>query len=71
MALRDQVQEFSLELCREENKRDFDRMAQLVCEYEGIEDDKGVIGWALNRVKSIAPTITSAERKLNGVIEAT
>ena len=57
MALRDQVQEFTFELCKEESKLDYDRMAQLVSEYEGVQDEKGVIAWALKRTKTIAPTI--------------
>ena len=71
MALRDQVQEWTSELCKEENRRNYDRMAQLVSEYEGLEEGQGIISWALERVQSISPTIMGAVKKLNGIIEAT
>ena len=35
MAFRNQVEEFALELCKEESKLDYDRMADLIKEYEG------------------------------------
>ena len=44
-------------------------MATLISDYEAHED-KGLIGWALGRIRTISPTINQAEKKLNGVIDA-
>ena len=46
---RETVQAWVTELCREEGKKDYDRMAHLISDYEQVED-KGIIGWALGRV---------------------
>ena len=54
--LRQLVYEWLQELCKEPDKRDFDQMAKLISDYEQL-DGQGVIGWALERVKSISPTI--------------
>ena len=67
--LREQVFVWVSELCKEDGKRDFDVMARLISDYEKL-DGKGLIGWAQGRVRTIAPTISQAERKLSGVIEA-
>ena len=66
---RETVQAWVTELCREEGKKDYDRMAHLISDYEQVEN-KGIIGWALGRVQSISPTINQAEKKLKGVSEA-
>ena len=42
---RETVQAWVTELCREEGKKDYDRMAHLISDYEQVED-KGIIGWA-------------------------
>ena len=69
MAFRNQVEEFALELCKEESKLDYDRMADLIKEYEGYESK--VIKWCFRRIRKIAPTIHEAEKKMNGINEAT
>lgn len=70
LAFREQVQEFTLELCKEENKLDFDRMADLIHEYDGF-DSKNIIQRSLQDIRLNYPTIQQAEKKLNDIIEAT
>ena len=69
MDFRNQVQLWVFELCKEESKRDFDCMAKLVSDYEGL-GDKGAIGWAMGRITTLSSTINQAEKKVNGVFEA-
>lgn len=66
---RNQVLSWVTELCKEDGKKDFDAMAKLISDYEEL-DGKGLIGWAIGRVKTISPTISQADKKLSGVLDA-
>ena len=44
-------------------------MAKLIIDYEQL-GDKGAVGWALSRIRSISPSINDAEYKLNKVIDS-
>ena len=67
------VVRWAVELTREESKRDYDAMAKLIKEYEkpaGDEESVSAVDWALDRIRTISPTINSAENKLNSVIDS-
>lgn len=68
-SLRLLVLNWAIELSKEEGKKDFDAMAKLISDYEQLED-RGTVGWALNRIRSISPSINDAENKLNKVIDS-
>ena len=68
-SLRLLVLDWAIELSKEEGKKDFDAMAKLISDYEQLED-RGTVGWALNRIRSISPSINDAENKLNKVIDS-
>ena len=56
-SLREQVLTWVTEMCKEEGKRDYDKMAQLISEFEQL-GDKGVISWAMGRISTISPSGT-------------
>ena len=70
IAFREQVLSWVTELCKEECKKDYDKMAQMVRNYEKTEDSKCLIKWAIQRIQTTAPTINEANRKLKAVLEA-
>ena len=56
-SLREQVLTWTTEMCKEESKRDYDKMAELISEFEQL-GDKGVISWAMGRISTISPSGT-------------
>ena len=56
-SLREQVLTWVTEMCKEEGKRDYDKMAELISEFEQL-GDKGVISWAMGRISTISPSGT-------------
>ena len=62
--LRQQALTIVKELTKDESKRDYDAIVKLINESEQLEGD-GAISWALDRIKSISPSVNEAESKLN------
>ena len=65
---------WAVELTKEEGKRDYDAMAKLLKDYEQPAEERkedngstSAVNWAIDRIRSISPTINSAEGKLNRV----
>ena len=47
-----------VELCKEDSKKDYDKMAHMIREQENsTEDGNGIIQWALDHISDISPSI--------------
>lgn len=69
MRFRDQMQEYTLELCKEEGKRDYDRMAEFISENENMENSE-FYSQCLVRISKISPTFREADERIANIMEA-